>query len=146
MAAPAVFAFRLIGLEALTAMISGLMEEAKDQERQQWWVVSAANYALALEERDPHWQEAVEIVAAKAEFGGTTVQTVGSGVAAPAIGNLTEDLANAIAAEVKDRIHLLGLIDTGNYLSSIAVGPDLQEAIRRSRSQMILPQKAINFV
>lgn len=139
MAAPAAFAFRLAGLLEFMDVIKEIMDLADRYSKMDpWWVASAAKYAEWLQERDPHWEEAYALFVYTAE---TEVDIVGLFMGE---GNLAEQLAEQYARALRWTIYAHGLIDTTNYVGSIAIGPTEADAYEQSIRQLILPETSID--
>lgn len=141
MALPAL-ALRFIGIQALDKAFDEILNAALDQkQRGQWYVASAAEYGEILEWRTPHWRVAIQMLADDVTLDTKQQQDYLNAMVAG--GSMTKKVALSLKARVRRLIRQYDLIDTGNYLASIAIGPSVGEAFINSEDQLLDPSTSI---
>lgn len=138
-------ALRFAGFDVLQDAIEDILNAANEQKKRgNWYVASVVEYAEILEWNTPHWRVAVQSLADEVELSTKDQQDMLNAMIAG--GNLTKVMAQRLAARIRRYIREFGLVDTGNYLNSIAIGPSLGDALLQSRSQLLDPETAIFVV
>ena len=141
-AAAASVLLRFAGIQVLSKAFDEILEAAfNTQQRGKWVVVSAVDYAEVLEWRTPHWRVAIQSIADEFELDTREQQAALNVMIAG--GSISKDLATRLAKEVRNRIHGENLIDTGNYIGSIAIGPSIGQAFIQSESQLLDPSTSV---
>ena len=137
-----VILLRFIGIAALGDFLSEALDAAlMEQRRGKWWVVSVVEYGEILEWRTPHWRVAIRQLADDIEFDISEQQDMLNVMVAG--GSLRKETVQRLATRIKRLIIANELVDTGNYLGSIAIGPSLGEALVQSESQLIDPETSV---
>ena len=133
---PATISLAFTGFAVLQEIFDNVIQSAERETRRgQWYVVSIVRYGPFLEWQNPHWQVAIQSVADEIEL--DTSQQMEMLNAMVAGGNLTKKIADKLMRRVRRMIIEKDLIDTGNYLASIAMGDTLESAMSASMSQLL---------
>ena len=137
-------ALRFVGLAFLQQTFANIIQSAEQEHRRgKWYVVSVVKYAEILEWDRPHWRVAIQQLAD--EYALSTSEQQESLNMMIAGGNMSKKLAEKLAARIRRMIREQKIIETGNYLASIAAGSTLEEAISLSTSQLLDPSTAIGM-
>ncbi len=133
---------RFSGAGLLSKFMRKALRAATDENRRaEWFVVSTVVYGEVLEWHTPHWRVAIHVLADQIEFSGEEQQNMFNAMVAG--GSIGEELAFRLKATVKDLILAHDLIDTGNYIGSIAMGPTHDEAMSQSDFQLLDPTTSV---
>jgi hypothetical protein len=132
---------RFAGMAALDAAFDQIIGAAGRENKGQWYVASAAEYAGILEWRTPHWRVAVQMLADEVTMSQPEQQEYLNAMVAG--GSMTKKMVMTLKATIRRQIKLHGLVDTGNYIGSIAIGPSEGEAFINSEDQLIDPSTSV---
>lgn len=139
---------RFVGYQALRKVFEKFLVGAEaEQKRGAWWVVSVVDYALILEYGSqkqiatPHWRIAIQSLADDVELNVDDSQS--KLIDAIAVGELRKDIAKSLLSRVKRLIIQNDLVDTGNYLASIAMGASQEEAFANSVAGLLDPDTSV---
>lgn len=140
-AAPSV-AMRFFGMNLLRTFLDKIINiGVQEDRREEWYVVSSVVYGEVLEWNTPHWRVAIHILSNQIEFSGEEQQEMLNAMVAG--GSLKKETILRLKAVITDLIRANGLIDTGNYIGSIAVGPSREEAFAQSDIQLLDPTTSV---
>ena len=141
---------RVAGASALANTFVSILANSKaEQTRGQWYVVTVVDYAVILEfgsknvPARPHWRPAMESVADEVSFGGPDNDEMIHAISVG--GNLTRRMAIRLAKRIRALIRCGGMVDTGNYLASIAEGKTEAIAVAESESRLLDPSTSVLF-
>ncbi len=133
---------RFLGIGVLSSFLNRVLNIAtQENRRDEWYVASTVVYGEVLEWNTPHWRVAIYILANQIEFSGEEQQEMLNAMIAG--GSLREETILRLKATIKDLIKANGLIDTGNYIGSIAVGSSREEAFMQSDMQLLDPTTSV---
>lgn len=118
------------GITGLIAAFQQIIDSAIKSNNSEWFVASAVVYGEVLEWNTPHWRVAIHILASEIQFDGREQQNIINAMIAG--GFISKEVILRLKAKVQDMILAHGLVDTGNYLGSIAIGPSMDEALSES--------------
>lgn len=130
------------GLTALAKVFKEIVEMGlEEQRRGDWHVASAVDYAEVLEWRTPHWRVAIQSISDEVTLDVSQQQEMLNVMIAG--GSLNKVTVMKLKSKIRMLIKANGLVDTGNYLGSIAIGPTQGEAFMNSESQLLDPSTSV---
>lgn len=133
------FGLQLVGAAALRAAMARAIEAAR--EPQSYWVGSAVPYGPFHEfgttrvVARPHWTLAIPVIAARYGLSSQQNDLVNMMIETPR--GLVIQVAFDLERQVKLEIRAQGIIDTANYVGSIAAGETEEAAFALSESRRI---------
>ncbi len=125
---------KFAGIGALVSAFEHIISMASGQD-ESWFVASAVSYGEVLEWNTPHWRVAIHILANEIEFSGQEQQNMLNAMLAG--GQISKETIKRLRIKVMDMISAHRLVDTGNYLGSIAIGATMDEALSESDSILL---------
>jgi hypothetical protein len=133
---------RFVGIKTLIEAFDEILKMGlEEQRRGDWYVVSAVEYAEILEWNTPHWRVAIQMVADEITLDVKQQQDMLNIMIAG--GSLTKATVTRLASKIRMLISANGLVDTGNYIGSIAIGPTQGEAFLNSEAQLLDPSTSV---
>lgn len=140
--AVATILLRFVGIHALQDAFGSILDIGlKEQRRGDWYVVSAVEYAEILEWRTPHWRVAIQQLSDEITLDTRKQQDMLNIMIAG--GSIRKETAMRLKAGIRRLIRANGLIDTGNYIGSIAIGNSIGEAIGNSDALLFDPSTSV---
>lgn len=132
---------KFVGIIGLHEVFLDIMGKASNEQIGEWFVVSTVVYGEVLEWNTPHWRVAIHLLANEIEFDGEEQQNMWNAMLAG--GSIKEETAKRLRGVVKFLIAANNLVDTGNYLGSIAIGPTRDEAFFQSDLRLLEPETSV---
>lgn len=140
----------VVGAKVLQAAFTKFITSAEQERaRGKWYVVTVVDYAQVLEfgsrhmPARPHWRVAMEIMADDIKFSKKEQEDMLNGMIAG--GNLRRDMALRLVKRIRALIRSGGMVKTGNYLASIAMGPTEGAALASSFENLLDPSTSVIF-